>query len=162
MARGRIVLSCAGLLLACAAATTHAQMGCSYPDAIYVSASSDTIFVQHDQAEMNCCTNLVVDIEQDGFTVDFLESETGDFCLCLCCFDIDYEGHGFVPGHYLVRVWQYNGNVFIGQGEVDIEGNGTGTVVGLLAKGDCIDAEDVADDPRIHVESWGRLRSLYR
>lgn len=164
MVRGRIILSCAALLLfLCAAA--NAQDGCHFPDAIYVTSDADTIFVNHDQADMNCCSTLAISIVQDGFTVDFYEDETGDLCVCMCCFNLEYEGHGFGPGHYLVRIWKASdpGYDFIGQGEVDVEGNGAGPVIGLAAKGDCMAPQDVPNEtPGVRAKTWGGLRSLYR
>jgi hypothetical protein len=122
------------LSVCCAVATGLAQpMDCINPDVIIVTSSADTILVDHMNATKNCCSTLTVDVTSEDFVVDFVEGDAGDFCTCVCCFNLNYDANGFAAGHYLVRVW-YLGEL-IGQGEVDVAGSGEDLALGAVASG---------------------------
>jgi hypothetical protein len=156
MKRGRIALLCT--LLLAAASTAAAQEECD-PDQILATSNADTIFVQHLNAYKNCCLELVVDVEVDGFIVDFYESDIGEPCDCMCCFHLAYDADGFAAGHYTVRVW--TGNHLYGEAEVDVEGPGSIPRIGSVESGPCSEPAAVTE-PVLTNLSWGRIRTGYR
>ncbi len=124
------------------------------PDEIIATSMADTIFVDHLRAERNCCTDLTIEVEADGFVVDFFEGNAGDWCLCLCCFNLNYSAHGFAAGHYVVRVWNEDGSELFGETEVDVEGNGEIPTVATFERGryNELDAVEETNDNQIY---WG-------
>lgn len=146
------------LSLVCAVVTgSHGQpMDCIHPDVIIVTSSADTIFVDHLNATKNCCSTLTIDVATEGFVVDFVEGDAGEFCTCMCCFNHEYEAAGFAAGHYLVRVW-YLGDL-VGEGEVDVEGPEGDPAVATVEKGECLSPGSVPDEPALRVATWGGMR----
>jgi hypothetical protein len=147
------------LVLCSAASVALAQPVECTPELILASSIADTIFVDHINATKNCCTTLTIDVAVEGFVVDFVEGDAGDWCTCMCCFNLAYEAHGFAAGHYTVRVW-YN-DLMVGETEVDVEGTEGALAVGSVAKGSCLEPGTV-EGPETRIASWGRIRTHYR
>lgn len=145
------------LSVCCVVTVGYTQpMGCIHPDVIIVASRADTIFVDHLNATRNCCSTMTVDVAAEDFVVDFVEGETGEFCNCICCFNLDYEAHGFATGHYVVRVW-FQGEL-VGEAEVDVEGPEGAVFVGTIAKGECLTLATV-EEGLVQATTWGRLRT---
>lgn len=154
MSCGRIALMIAlviGLLPSPAAASDPCG-----PDTVLVRASADTVFVSHGDTIRNCCLILHVVMLTDTKTIDFYETDTGQLCNCICCFDLDYCAGGFSAGRYTVRVWDATGSILFGQSVVEVPGGGVEPVLLTSRKGDCQDPEASGK------MTWGRARALYR
>lgn len=141
--------------------TVSAQFDCG-PDLILAKASGDTIFVQHLQAERNCCTDLTLRMEVAGEVVDFYEGDGGDWCYCICCFELAYDANGFAPGQYLVRVWNEDGSELYGEADVEVPGSGMAPQIGSLERGDCLTTADTPDGGSPIPITWGAVRARYR
>jgi hypothetical protein len=76
---------------------------------IVVTATASSIRLDHVSALLNCCSTKTVVVDRDGFTVRFNYRESGDFCFCLCPFDISAEMRNLGPGLYRVEVWDEGG-----------------------------------------------------
>lgn len=63
-----------------------------------------TLQLFHLNAGMNCCTDLVADIDLDGNTITIREDEAGEFCYCLCLYDVEYSITDLPPGSYAIVV----------------------------------------------------------
>lgn len=149
-------------LLLFVAPAASAQWDCE-ADVIYAYAVADTIYVQHLNAERNCCATLAVDMVLEESIVNFYEAETGEFCTCMCCFNLDYDANGFAAGHYVVRVWNHDGSEFYGEAEVNVDRNGLVPMVANLDRGECLTPAEVEEPwPVFEDVSWGRIRTGYR
>lgn len=142
-------------ILALLPATALAGGSCG-ADSVLVRASTDTVFVKHQNASMNCCLELRVEIQDGSGIIDFFEIDSGDPCRCTCCFDLDFSAGGFGEGRYAVRVWDAAGSILFGQAEVDVSGAGAGPVLLTARRGECRDPQ--SSDRA----TWGKLRALYR
>ena len=148
-------------LLLVVAPAASAQYPCE-DDIVYAYADADTIFVEHLNAERNCCSTLTVDMEVAESIVDFYEGETGEFCFCMCCFNVSYDASGFEAGHYTVRVWNFDGSELYGEVDVDVRVDGLVPTVANIDRGECITPTDVEEGPAYEDVSWGRVRTGYR
>jgi hypothetical protein len=72
---------------------------------IILSTSSSSVRMQHLRATMNCCTDVAVTATMDGSTVRFEEQESGQWCHCLCPYDLEAELAGVRAGTYTAEVW---------------------------------------------------------
>lgn len=153
MVRSAIILL-AFLHLPWCVPSVEAQYFCG-PGRVSARSNADTIFVRHENAERNCCTQLTLRVESQQFVVDFFEGEAEPFCVCTCCFDLRYQAHDFPAGHYRVRVWDESGSVLYGEAEVDVAGPGGAPALGAMQRGDCV---EIATQP----ETWSRVRAIYR
>jgi hypothetical protein len=130
------------------------------PEEVVATSSADTIFVQHLNAYANCCLELEIAVGVTEFIVDFYETDVGEDCDCMCCFNLRYDASGFAAGHYTVRVWNENGSILHGETEVDVEGSGEFPLVGRILSGDCLDPAAV-EPPETSI-TWGEVRAIYR
>jgi hypothetical protein len=81
-------------------------------DTMIVSAHGDTIFVTHQDAFYNCCSEIVVDVVQTAEGFDLFERDTSeDLCYCMCDFDISAVISGVAEGEYLVRLFDIYGDL---------------------------------------------------
>jgi hypothetical protein len=80
-------------------------------EGITLSTHPSTIFMYHEGAILNCCTDVAVVVEVDGTTVRFLERESGDYCYCLCEYDLSAQVEGLEPGLYQVEVISSTGEL---------------------------------------------------
>ncbi|UCB53188.1 MAG: hypothetical protein JSV10_03675 [Candidatus Zixiibacteriota bacterium] len=80
-------------------------------DTVIFSAHGDTIFVTHQDAFYNCCSEIKVDVTEtvDGF--DLVEYDIGEACNCMCDFDITTIISGVSEGEYVVRLFDIYGNL---------------------------------------------------
>ncbi len=81
-------------------------------DTIIFSAHGDTIFVTHQDAFYNCCSEIVVDVVQTAGGFDLFERDTSEeLCYCMCDFDIITTISGVSEGEYLLRLFDIYGNL---------------------------------------------------
>ena len=125
-------------------------------DEIAISARADTVSVEHANSLMNCCKVLSVRVEAADSVISFYESDSGDPCRCMCCFDYGYLAAGFPAGHYNVFVYDATGSRLFGEGVVDVEGAGGAPRLVGLDEGFCMSPQE-ADAKR-----WGEIRLLFR
>ncbi len=125
-------------------------------DEIAIYARADTVFVEHANSLMNCCKALSIRVTADGSVICFYESDQGQPCRCMCCFDYRYLAAGFPAGRYDVFVYDATGSRLFGEGSVDVEGPGGEPHLVGLDEGACANAQD-ADAKR-----WGEVRLLFR
>ena len=85
--------------------------------------SHDTVFVYHDSAFYNCCAKFAYQVEQNGYSLDFIEADTASTgCFCMCYFNLQTSAAGVAPGTYIARLWSENREYFIGEAEIIIPG----------------------------------------
>jgi hypothetical protein len=81
-------------------------------DTVVFSAHGDTIFVTHQDAFYNCCSEIVIDVVQTAGGFDLFERDTSEEpCYCMCEFDITAIISGVSEGEYLVRLFDIYGNL---------------------------------------------------
>ncbi|MGB7061006.1 MAG: hypothetical protein WBF13_01470 [Candidatus Zixiibacteriota bacterium] len=81
-------------------------------DTVIFSARGDTIFVTHQDAFYNCCSEIVVDVVQTAGGFDLFERDTSEeLCYCMCDFDIITAISGVSEGEYVVRLFDIYGNL---------------------------------------------------
>ncbi len=78
---------------------------------VIFSAHGDTIFVTHQDAFYNCCSEIEVDVVQTAEGFDLFERDASEeACYCMCDFDITTTISGVSEGEYLVRLFDICGN----------------------------------------------------
>jgi hypothetical protein len=91
-------------------------------DTVIFSAHGDTIFVTHQDAFYNCCSEIVVDAMPTAEGFDLFERDTSEeLCYCMCDFDISTVVSGVAEGEYLVRLFDIYGDL-VGSALVTIYG----------------------------------------
>jgi hypothetical protein len=81
-------------------------------DTVIFSAHGDTIFVTHQDAFYNCCSEIVTDVVQTAEGFDLFERDTSqELCHCMCDFDIATTISGVPEGEYVVRLFDIYGNL---------------------------------------------------
>lgn len=55
------------------------------------------LHVYHDNAYYQCCLGYLAEFTVDGQNITVVESDTGDFCDCYCCFDLEAVLYGLIP-----------------------------------------------------------------
>jgi hypothetical protein len=81
-------------------------------DTVIFTAHGDTIFVTHQDAFYNCCSEITVDIVSTAEGFDLFERDTSEEpCYCMCDFDITTIISGVPEGEYLVRLFDIYGRL---------------------------------------------------
>ena len=81
-------------------------------DTVIFSAHGDTIFVTHQDAFYNCCSEIVVDVVETAGGFDLFERGTSEeLCYCMCDFDITTIISGVSEGEYVVRLFDIYANL---------------------------------------------------
>ncbi len=62
-----------------------------------------TLSLAHFGAGFNCCTDLSAEITFNDSLILIDENESGEFCFCLCLYDVDYELENITQGIYTIR-----------------------------------------------------------
>lgn len=144
------------------AASLSLAQECS--EEIAVETTDGTITMTHYEARFNCCAWLSVEVEQEGFTIDFLEREmfAAGPCYCLCCFGAEASISGLAPGEYHVNIWKLYNNgddtwvhELVGEWIVPVSGTSEASVSTVYLP--CVEA--IISDPDV---SWGLIKALYR
>jgi hypothetical protein len=79
---------------------------------VIFSSRGDTIFVVHQGAFYNCCSEIVVDVMQTANGFDLFERDTSEeLCYCMCNFDISTTIAEVAEGEYLVRLFDIYGSL---------------------------------------------------
>jgi hypothetical protein len=91
---------CGGYVAAKLASTASAGETC-----VQWNYSADGVFsFTHFNAGFNCCTDVVASFDRQDSVITVQIVESGDYCHCLCLFDIDYS-LGVIPaGTYTVNI----------------------------------------------------------
>jgi uncharacterized protein (DUF2141 family) len=71
-------------------------------DTVIFSAHGDTIFVTHQDAFYNCCSEIRVNVIQTADGFDLVEYDIGEACHCMCDFDISTVITGVSDGTYVI------------------------------------------------------------
>ena len=121
------------------------------------------IEILHNDVEYNCCAWIDIQVEQQPFIVEFYEWErfADGPCFCLCCFDVEMEVAGLIPGEYTVRLWKvFYGTLpqLAGEWVVTVEGSSEPSVRTVYRP--CGETS-VQDEPAAP-GSWGAIKALYR
>lgn len=152
--------TCLAAILLCALSVFFARplaaQGLCPEDEVVVGASADTVSVQHQNAERNCCYELVVEFTSDATTIDFFEGATGDPCRCDCCFDLSYSACGFPAGTYTVRVWNEDGSELYGSAEIEVAGDASAPEMVMLDLGPCVGPTASS------TATWSLMKKIYR
>jgi hypothetical protein len=80
-------------------------------DTVIFSAHGDTIFVTHQDAFYNCCSEIKVNVIETADGFDLVEYDIGEACHCMCDFDITTIISGVSEGEYVVRLFDIYGNL---------------------------------------------------
>lgn len=125
-------------------------------DELFLEVSADTVFVEHWNAERNCCFELAVQFTAEANTIDFYEGATGDPCRCDCCFNLRYSACGFSAGTYTVRVWNEDGTELYGSVEVEVGGAADAPDLVAADLGQCVGPTPSS------LATWGLVKEIYR
>jgi hypothetical protein len=60
------------------------------------------LYLHRINAGFNCCSNIYGDITFAANAINVTDREDGEFCYCLCLYDINYELNGVRPDLYTV------------------------------------------------------------
>lgn len=63
-----------------------------------------TLSFSHINAGFNCCTDVAFDITIEDNLINIVPAESGEFCYCLCLFDVELEIVNLPPGEYTIAV----------------------------------------------------------
>lgn len=66
-------------------------------------SEAGTLYVMHNGAGFNCCTDPSAEITFNDSLILINESESGDYCDCLCLYNIEYEFENITPAVYTIR-----------------------------------------------------------
>ncbi|MGB2989277.1 MAG: hypothetical protein WBC98_04900, partial [Candidatus Zixiibacteriota bacterium] len=80
-------------------------------DTVIFSAHGDTIFVTHQDAFYNCCSEIKVNVIETADGFDLVEYDIGEACHCMCDFDITTIISVVSEGEYVVRLFDIYGNL---------------------------------------------------
>lgn len=103
MKRGCLIL--AAFLLVAAAIPAYAS------GRVWSEVKDNVAYVHHDDAEFNCCPEMVFEIKlhEDTNLIDIFEEDLDIHpCDCMCDFDFTHKIEGLAPGSYVARVWENN------------------------------------------------------
>ena len=75
---------------------------------IMLTSAGNTVHLRHHRATMNCCTDVAITAAVDGSTLRFHERESGQWCHCLCPYDLEAQIGGVRSGVYTAEVWSSN------------------------------------------------------
>ena len=73
---------------------------------IYAEASGDTVTINHDNVERNCCALYRMDYKfENPYTINVFEVDTGDVCYCMCYFNLSLTINRLPAGNYTAYVF---------------------------------------------------------
>jgi hypothetical protein len=133
-------------------------------EAVEVTAGPGTIYVDHSNAEFNCCSWTDVDVAHEGYSIVVTEYERFEEgpCFCFCCFEVSASVSGLDPGDYEVEVVKAYDN---------FDGSWTYEPLGVwfvTVGGESLPAVFTSYVPCANVgaasgpASWGVIKALYR
>ena len=73
--------------------------------------------LRHINAGFNCCTDISADFSLEDGVIIVTEKEGGEYCHCLCLYDIDYEIDNVPAGSYKINIVE----LYINETESPIE-----------------------------------------
>jgi hypothetical protein len=163
MKRAILVSLAAAALVACFGFTAYAgEPPCN--DTVGAQVMENTILVRHDQAEWNCCAEIVFELSVAQDTFNLYEFETfGEWgpCVCICCFDLTTTVRDVAPGDYLVRVLDGLSGEIFGEVWVTVEPELSGMAsLGGTEQSECGGWITAVKEPTS--TTWSRLKVLYR
>ncbi len=66
----------------------------------------------HQNALFNCCSKQAADIDIAGRTIVIKEYEFGEYCYCLCLYNLEYNFYGISPDVYtFIFTTNYSGTL---------------------------------------------------
>jgi len=71
---------------------------------LYEYAPFGKLYITHYNAGFNCCTDVDADVSVSDGVITITEKESGDYCHCLCLFDIEMEISQLPAKGYTVRI----------------------------------------------------------
>jgi hypothetical protein len=71
---------------------------------IDITVKGGEIRIHHNLAYV-CCAEINVDMEKESKVIKLVETNVGDYCECMCGYEIEAKIAGLPPGHYIVQVW---------------------------------------------------------
>jgi len=77
------------------------------PDQSCISYEYDLtgkLYLQHINAGFNCCTNIEADFSIAGGVITITEKEGGDYCHCLCLYDLECEINNLPIDSYTIKI----------------------------------------------------------
>ncbi|MFB3909075.1 MAG: hypothetical protein ACE15D_11805 [Candidatus Eisenbacteria bacterium] len=125
-------------------------------DTIVAAVVADTVHIVHDNAWKNCCLELAIRVEVEGSVVRVYESDGGEPCRCLCCFDHGYWIAGLAAGEWTIEIWDEDAGSQIGEATAVIAGGGESPHASLASQGACSGLQPARPS------TWTRLRLLFR
>jgi hypothetical protein len=75
---------------------------------VWSEVKDNVAYVYHDDAEFNCCPQMVMtqDIDEEAKLIDIYEHDTLAACDCICNYDFTHKFDGLTPGEYTAKVWE--------------------------------------------------------
>lgn len=71
---------------------------------IDITVEGGEIRLDHNLAYV-CCAELDVEMEREDKLIKLIETNVGDYCECMCGYEIEARVTGLPSGHYTVQVW---------------------------------------------------------
>jgi hypothetical protein len=92
---------------------------------ITIAVEKGKVRLHHNLAYV-CCADLFLKMEREGNTIKIIEINKGDYCECMCGYEIEASILGLPDGHYTVQIWgvEYQNletPELLKQTEIDIE-----------------------------------------
>lgn len=92
---------------------------------ITIAVEKGKVRLHHNLAYV-CCADLSLKMEREANTIKIIEINKGDYCECMCGYEIEARILGLPAGHYTVQIWgvKYQNletPKLLKQAEIDIE-----------------------------------------
>ncbi len=86
-------------------AVTGAISVCGQIPNIYAVVNGNEVTLWQTAAQRNCCALYQMEVDQDDFTITWLQKDTGDVCYCICHFDLSVTFGPLSVGDYTANVY---------------------------------------------------------
>jgi len=105
MKKGYVLKGIAALMIAAFAGTLYAS------GTVWSEVKESVAYVHHDDADFNCCPDMVYEIKENVASVAIYEKDQcTNPCDCDCVFDLTHKLEGLEPGTYTANVWEASCN----------------------------------------------------
>ncbi|MFH1373724.1 MAG: dockerin type I repeat-containing protein [bacterium] len=119
---------------------------------MFVELIGDDLHIHHVNAFYQCCLKYYVTYDIDGYSITAYESDTSDYCYCMCYFNLEsilYDLDVSQPCEYLVTL-------------IGIEGDTVGIDTAVVGGPDYVSVEVIGNDLHInHLNAYYQCCLMY-